>query len=137
MTWSPTAHQITPFLHVPDLEQAIRLLTGLAFEVVYRESGYAYLEFGGAGLRMLEEPGRRPCPDGKARMTVYVDVPDVDELYARLRPHIASLPSADVEPPLDKSWRQREFQIRLPDGDWLTFGQPIRPLVPGQVTVSG
>lgn len=25
MSWSPTAHQITPFLHVPDLERALEL----------------------------------------------------------------------------------------------------------------
>ena len=127
MTWSPTAHQITPFLHVPDLERAIEFFTGaLAFEVLYRESNYAYLEFGSAGLRMLEEPGRRLCLDGKARMTVYVDVPDVDALYAQLLPRLTLLPSADVEPPIDKSWKQREFQVRLPDGDWLAFGQPAR-----------
>lgn len=29
------------------------------------------------------------------------------------------------EPPMDKSWKMREFQVRLPDGDWLTFGHPI------------
>jgi len=127
MTWSPTAHQITPFLHVPDLERALDLFTSaLAFEVLYRESNYAYLEFGGAGLRILGEPGRRLGLDGKARMTVYIDVPDVDALYAQLLPRLELLPAADVEPPLDKSWKQREFQVRLPDGDWLTFGQPIR-----------
>lgn len=128
MTWSPTAHQITPMLHVPDLERAIALLAGsLGFKVVFRESNYAYLEFGGAGLRILEEPGRRLIPDGKARMTVYVDVPDVDALHAQLLPRLRLLSAADVEPPLDKSWKQREFQVRLPDGDWLTFGQPVRP----------
>ena len=127
MTWSPTAHQITPFLHVPDLERAIELFAGtLTFKVLYRESDYAYLEFGGAGLRILAEPRRHLCPDGKARVAVYVDVPDVDTLYAQLLPRLALLPAADVEPPLDKPWKQREFQVRLPDGDWLTFGQPVR-----------
>lgn len=127
ITWSPKAHQITPFLHVPDLERALQLFVGvLAFRVVYREGNYAYLEFGGAGLRILEERGRRLCPDGKARMTVYVDVPDVDALYTQLLPRLKLLPASDVEPPLDKSWNQREFQVPLPDGDWLTFGQPVR-----------
>ncbi len=127
MTWSPTAHQITPFLHVPDLERAIEFFTGvLAFELLYRERDYAYLEFAGAGLRMLEEPGRRLCPDGKPRVAVYVDVPDVDALYTQLLPRLRLLPAAEVEPPRDKPWKQREFQVRLPDGDWLDFGQPVR-----------
>lgn len=46
--------QITPFLHVPDLEAALSLLTGtLDFEVKYREPCYAYLEWGSAVLRVL------------------------------------------------------------------------------------
>ncbi len=127
MSDAPAVHQITPFLHVPNLTQALELFTGvLRFELVYRESNYAYLELGGAGLRVLEEPGRPVCPDGKARMAVYIDVPDVDTLYAELLPGLERLPAGHVEPPLDKSWRQREFMVRLPDGDWLTFGQPVR-----------
>lgn len=126
MTWSPTAHQITPFLHVPDLERAIELFTGtLAFEVLYRERNYAYLEFGGAGLRVLEEPGRRLRPDGKARMTVYVDVTDVDALYAQLLPRLRLLPATDVEPPLDKSWKQREFQSGCPTATGWRSGSPL------------
>lgn len=122
-----SVYQITPFLHVPDLAKALVFFTeALAFEVLYRESTYAYLERDGAGLRVLEERGRRLLPDGKARMTVYVDVPDVDALYAQLLPRLRLLPEADVEPPLDKSWNQREFQVRLPDGDWMAFGQPVR-----------
>ena len=120
-------HQITPFLHVPNLKHALQLFTGvLRFQLVYRETDYAYLELGGAGLRVLEEPGRPVCPGGKSRMTVYVDVPNVDALYAELLPGLERLPATAVEPPRDKSWKQREFMVRLPDGDWLTFGQPVR-----------
>lgn len=122
----PTLHQVTPFIHVPDLEAALALLRDvLEFVVRYREPDYAYLELEGAGLRVLEERGRRIRPDGKSRMTVYVDVTDVDERYARLRPALDALPRADVEPPRDKPWRQREFMVRLPDGDWIAFGEPM------------
>jgi catechol 2,3-dioxygenase-like lactoylglutathione lyase family enzyme len=120
-------HQITPMLHVPNLDSAIHLLCDiLAFEVKYREPGYAYLELQGAGLRVLEEPRRPIQLDGKARMTVYVDVQDVDQLYDRLRPRLSQLAPADVEAPRDKPWRQREFMVRLPDGDWIAFGQAAK-----------
>ena len=120
-------HQITPFLHVPDLEAALSFFCGsLRFELRHRESDYAYVEFAGHGLRMLEEPRRDLTPDGKARVSVYMDVSDVDELFARLRPALEALPPGTVEPVMDKSWKQREFQVRMPDGDWLTFGQPVR-----------
>jgi hypothetical protein len=120
-------HQITPFIHVPNLQQALHLLCEvLPFEVKYREPGYAYLELQQAGLRVLEEPTRVTTPDGKARMTVYVDVTDVDGLYERLSPKLKQLPTEMVEMPRDKPWRQREFMVRLPDGDWIAFGQAVK-----------
>ena len=120
-------YQITPFLHVPDMESALKFFCDtLRFEAKFRESNYAYVELAGCGLRILEEPGRRLTADGKARMTVYIDVSNVDELHAQLRESLDKLPPQDVEPLRNKSWRQREFQVRMPDGDWLTFGQPVR-----------
>ena len=120
-------HQITPMLHVPNLEKALHLLCDtLTFEVKYREPGYAYLELQNSGLRILEEPGRSTTPDGKARMTVYVDVSDVDQLYELLRSKLDTLAKEMVEPPRDKSWSQREFMVKLPDGDWIAFGQAVK-----------
>ena len=120
-------NQITPMLHVPNLGQALHLLCDiLAFDVMYREPGYAYLELQGSGLRVLEEPGRITTPDGKARMTVYVDVSDVDQLYEQLRSRLELLPRETIEAPRDKPWRQREFMVKLPDGDWIAFGQAVK-----------
>lgn len=116
-------YQITPFLHVPDLQQALAFFCDLlSFELKFQEGGYAYIELAGCGLRLLEEPSRRLTFDGKARVAVYIDVSDIDALHAELVPALATLPQDRVEPLMDKSWRQREFQVRMPDGDWLTFG---------------
>jgi catechol 2,3-dioxygenase-like lactoylglutathione lyase family enzyme len=120
-------HQVTPFLHVPDLEAALAFFCDtLGFERTYRESDYAYIELEGCGLRLLEEPSRKITADGKARVAVYIDVSDVDAMHARLAPALAALPSGRVEPLMDKPWRQREFQVRMPDGDWLNFGTPMK-----------
>ncbi|HET9482401.1 MAG TPA: hypothetical protein VFO79_00470, partial [Xanthomonadales bacterium] len=86
------------------------------------EGDYAYVELDGCGLRLLEERTRKPAADGKSRVAVYVDVSDVDSLYAGICPALAALPPDRVEAPMDKPWRQREFQVRMPDGDWLAFG---------------
>jgi hypothetical protein len=116
-------------LHVPDLEKALHLLCDiLTFVIRYREPGYAYLELHECGLRVLEESGRITTPDGKARMTVYVDISDVDEFYHQLRSKLDTLPSEQVEAPRDKPWRQRELMVKLPDGDWIAFGQAVRPV---------
>jgi catechol 2,3-dioxygenase-like lactoylglutathione lyase family enzyme len=110
---------------VPDLERALDLFTRvLRFEVPYRLGEYAYVKREGAAIRILEERGRRLDLDKKARVTVYIDVSDVDALYSELQSGLSTLPEGDVEPPNDQSWGQREFQVRLPDGQWLTFGQP-------------
>lgn len=120
-----TIHQITPFLHVRDLEEALTFFcTVLPFEIKYRGNDYAYIELSGCGLRILEEPNRHLTPDGKARVSVYIDVSNIDELHAQLHDALQSLPPDRVEPLMNKSWYQREFQVRMPDGDWLTFGQP-------------
>jgi hypothetical protein len=56
-------------------------------------------------------------------MTIYIDVDDVDELYEELRAELETLPAADVQSPVEQTWHQREFYVRLPDGHWLAFGQ--------------
>jgi catechol 2,3-dioxygenase-like lactoylglutathione lyase family enzyme len=118
-------YQITPFLHVPDLPAALSFFCDtLGFVVKHQHDNYAYIELSGAGLRLLEERGRVLTPDGKARVAVYVDVSNVDELHAQMRQRLESLPPERVEPLMTRSWGQREFQVRLPDGDWMNFGQP-------------
>ena len=120
--------EITPFLHVPNLSQALDLFTRvLRFEVRFSMSNYAYLECGEAAVRILEEPGRVAPMQGESRMTVYIDVRDVDALYAELLPELRTLQDGDVQAPMDQSWGQREFHVRLPDGHWLAYGQPSRP----------
>jgi len=119
------SNQVTPFLHVPDMNAALDFFCEtLSFTLRFKESNYAYIGFGNAAIRLLEEPGRVLTPDGKARVSVYIDVPSVDQLHAQLRERLEKLSPDRVEPVMDKPWGQREFQVRIPDGDWLTFGQP-------------
>lgn len=118
-------YQITPFLHVPDMREALSFFCDvLTFEVKYRHSNYAYIELGGCGLRLLEEPTRKLNPDGKARVAICIDVADIDALHAKLSPSLAKVPPDRVEPLKDMPYGQREFQVRLPDGDWLNFTAP-------------
>lgn len=71
---------------------------------------------------MLAEPTRKLVAGGKARVTVCIDV--ADGLYASSAA-LATLPSDRVEPLKNMPYHQREFQVRMPDGDWLTFTAPI------------
>jgi hypothetical protein len=87
---------------------------------------YAYLALDTVGLRVLAERSFIPTPHERARTTVYIDVHDVDAIYAERQAQLAALPEADVLPLCDQDYGMRELSVRMPDGDWLTFGQSIR-----------
>lgn len=119
--------QVTPMLHVPALAAALEFFTGvLGFTVRFRMTNYAYLDREGVGMRILEEPGRLPVRMEDSRTTVYFDARDVDALYAEFRLRLETLPPDDVQGPVDQHWGQRELLLRMPDGHWLAFGQPVR-----------
>jgi catechol 2,3-dioxygenase-like lactoylglutathione lyase family enzyme len=117
--------QITPFLHVDDLDEALAFFNGiLGFETRFRADGYAYVHRETVGIRMLQNEGRRTTP-GDRRFAYYIDVRDVDALHAELKPKLDTLPPGDVHGPADKPYGQRELLVLSPDGNLLAFGQAI------------
>jgi len=122
--------QITPFMHVTDLDEALRFFNDvLGFHTLLRAPGYAYIERETAGLRIMESKGEYAAPPGNRRFAYYVDVRDVDALYAELKPQLDSLPPDDVHGPADKPYGQRELLVLVPDGNLLAFGQAIGNVV--------
>ncbi|HST36938.1 MAG TPA: VOC family protein [Allosphingosinicella sp.] len=120
--------QVTPFMHVPDLEAALAFMTGiLGFDVPFRQANYAYLSREDAGLRMLEAGPGDPFQPGTRRFAYYFDCADVDALYAELKPKLDTLPDGDVHGPADKHYNQRELLVLAPDGNLIAFGQAIGP----------
>jgi catechol 2,3-dioxygenase-like lactoylglutathione lyase family enzyme len=118
--------QITPFMHVRDLEPALEFFTGvLGFAVTFRQAGYAYVDMEGAGIRILENDEGNGAPPGNRRFAYYLDVRDVDALYAQLKPKLDALPEGDVFGPVDQPYRQRELLVLAPDGNLIAFGQAI------------
>ena len=118
--------QITPFMHVPDLERALAFFTGiLGFKLWVRMPDYAYIEREGCAIRILESKGRNAAPPGTRRFAYYIDVHDVDALYAELKPKLDTLPKGDVHGPADKEYGQRELLVLAPDGNLIAFGHAI------------
>lgn len=118
--------QITPFIHVQDIEKALAFFNDiLGFETRWRMANYAYVHRETAGFRILEQKGPDGAPPGNRRFAYYIDVRDVDQLYAELKPRLDTLPKGDVHGPADKSYRQRELLILAPDGNLIAFGQAI------------
>ena len=119
--------QITPFMHVDNLERALSFFTDtLGFGVRFRMPGYAYVHRETVGLRILERTGPEGAAPGDRRFAYYIDVRDVDALYAELKPKLDTLPKGDVHGPADKEYGQRELLVLAPDGNLLAFGQAIR-----------
>jgi len=114
--------QVTPFLHVPDLQKALDFFTGiLGFKVLFRQDGYAYIHRETVGFRLLQAEDCEVTP-ARRRFAYYIDVEDVDALYAELKPKLDTLPPADVHGPADKSYGQRELLVLAPDGELIAFG---------------
>jgi len=119
--------QITPFMHVADLDATLAFFADvLGFRALYREPGYAYIEREGCGIRILEAGEGNPVLPGNRRFRYYIDVRDVDALYAELKPALDRLPPRDVHGPADKPYGQRELLVLAPDGDLVAFGQAIK-----------
>ena len=118
--------QITPFIHVPDIDDAIAFFSDvLGFEVQVRLGDYAYLHRETAGLRLFQNDGEDGAPPGNRRFAYYVDVLDVDALHAELKPKLDRLPHGDVHGPADKPYGQRELVVVAPDGNLIAFGHSI------------
>ena len=118
--------QVTPFMHVESLERALAFFNDiLGFETKYRAANYAYVHRETTGFRLLEQTGPEGAPPGNRRFAYYIDVRDVDALYAELKAKLDTLPKGDVYGPVNQQYGQRELLVLAPDGNVLAFGQAI------------
>jgi catechol 2,3-dioxygenase-like lactoylglutathione lyase family enzyme len=118
--------QITPFMHVQEIEPALKFFTDvLGFTVMYRtpEPEYAYIVREGCAFRILQATEAKY---GEREIAYYIDVRDVDSLYAELKTKLDKLPPRDVLGPKDQSYGQRELMVRVPDGNVLVFGARVK-----------
>jgi len=63
--------QVTPFMHVEDLERAVNFFTDiLGFETRLRTADYAYVHRETAGFRILEQKGADGAPPRQSALRV-------------------------------------------------------------------
>ena len=115
--------RVTPMLHVPDIDAALRWYESIGFEVLNtaKDDGdtvWAMMRFGD-GLVMLNVGGQ-PSAAWRREVDLYVETDRVDELYASLKDRVDV-----VEPPHDTFYGMRELIIRDLNRFWITFGEPI------------
>jgi catechol 2,3-dioxygenase-like lactoylglutathione lyase family enzyme len=125
-TWTygeDNLRQVTPFIYVRDLAAAVRWFDeALGFSCGHQDSVYAYVSREPIAFRLLR---RDELPPGQRRYASYIDVRDLDALYAELKPRLDKLPAGDVEGPYTTEYGQRELAVLAPDGDLIVFGQGV------------
>lgn len=123
--------QVTPFMHVDNLDRAVAFFTGiLGFQTLFRAADYAYVYRETVGFRILQQTGADGAPPGNRRCEYYIDVHDVDQLYTELKPKLDTLPQGDAYGPVNQSYGQRELLVLAPDGNLIAFGQAIAHVPP-------
>jgi catechol 2,3-dioxygenase-like lactoylglutathione lyase family enzyme len=116
--------QITPFFGVTSLEPAVAFFRDiLGFGVWTPGGGYAYAERNRIAVRLLELDDGALNPPGCSH--AYIDIDDADALFAELEAKLATLPAERWGAPKNQPYGQREFWVRDPDGNLMTFGQGI------------
>jgi catechol 2,3-dioxygenase-like lactoylglutathione lyase family enzyme len=114
-------------MHVVDMEKALTFFNDiLGFETLLRQENYAYIQRETVGFRIIEQCGTDGAPPGNRRFAYYIDVRDLDRLYAELKPKLDTLPKGDVYGPVNQNYGQRELLVLAPDGNLLAFGQGIK-----------
>ena len=119
-----TVRAATPMIHVPDVRATAKWYESIGFTVLdtYGDGaeGLSFAILSAGGTRIMFNQGGRTSAEQRREVDLYVDVEDVDELFASLKDRVEL-----VKPPHDTHYRMREFIIRDPNRFWITFGKDL------------
>lgn len=115
---------LTPMLPVADKAKSIAFFEEtLGFETRVDIDNYAYLRRDDVALRLIEaDDGFDPKAENR-QVHCYIDVDDVDALYAELKPALDRLPAGRVRAPFDTDYGMRELHVKDEDALLISFGQ--------------
>jgi hypothetical protein len=111
----PRVERIAPIFPVKDLQAAMEHYRRLGFSVwAYPGGGYGFAAWHGMEIH-LDADARGASPS-----SAYMFVDDADVVAATWRSV-----GAEVDPPRDQEWGQREGWVIDPDGNRIYFGSPL------------
>ena len=118
--------QITSFVPCTDLGQQVAFFRDvLGFTVGFEAENYAFLRRDDVAVRPLEVWAEVDLSHPERENCFYIDVQDIDAIYAGMKPALDSLPEGRVRPPFNQDYGQREFHVKDEDCTLIFFGEAI------------
>lgn len=118
---------ITPFVPCTDLSRQIRFYRDvLGFDLGFQADNYAFLRRDAVAVRLVEVWPDVDLTAPERQGSFYIDVEDLDALFASLEPALKSLPKGRVRAPFVQPYGQREFHVMDEDCTQVFFGEAIR-----------
>jgi len=120
-------NQVTPFVVVADVARALEFyIQVLGFSVLQEQAGYAYIRRDSVALRLILASSDKNLQSSDSQQHCYIDVLDLDGLYAELEPELSKLPAGRVRAPFDTGYGMREFHVIDNDVLLISFGEKIQ-----------
>ena len=119
--------QITPFVPCSSLQKQIGFYADcLGFKIGYQADNYAFLHRDDVAIRLIEVDETIDLSHPEREGSFYIDVQNIDALYAQMRPKLDTLPANRVRAPFNQDYGQREFHVADEDCTLIFFGEGIR-----------
>ncbi len=120
-------HQITPFVPCTSLDRQIAFYRDvLGFTVGFQADNYAFLRRDDVAVRLVEVDADIDLSQPERENSFYIDVQDIDGLYADMETRLKKLPPARVRAPFNQDYGQREFHVIDEDCTLIFFGEGNR-----------
>ena len=118
--------QITPFVPCTALDPQVAFYRDvLGFAVGFQADNYAFLHRDDVAVRLVEVSDHVDLSHPEREGSFYIDVRDIDAVYAEMKPRLDPLPAGRVRPPFDQDYGQREFHVADEDCTLIFFGEAV------------
>lgn len=118
--------QMTPFVLVTDMDKSLEFYCDtLGFTCGFRADGYAFIKRDKVAIRLVRCDEGVDLSDERRQQSCYIDVENLDDLYASLKSALDKLPEGRVRAPFNQTYGQREFHVIDEDALLIFFGEAI------------
>lgn len=116
--------QITPFVPCSSLAKQVAFYRdALGFTVGFEADNYAFLRRDNVAIRLVEVFKDVDLNAPEREGSFYIDVEDIDAIYAAMKPALDKLPKRRVRAPFNQDYGQREFHVADEDCTLVFFGE--------------